>query len=655
MPDSEIFEENAINPLDIDSVYDELSTKIKEYNSRAQLRLIKKALQTAYDAHKDQKRETGEPYIIHPVEVARILISLKADSSTICAAILHDVVEDTPVKAEEIKEQFGDEIATLVEGVTKIGAIHFESKQDYTAENIRKVLLATIKDIRVILIKLADRLHNMSTLKNSTPEKQKRISEEALNIYAPIAHKLGIFRIRGELEDYALRYLHPDVYTFLTEKIVGKREEREKITQKIIVELQKTLENKTVQAKVTGRAKYFYSIYKKMQKKKLDLEQIYDLIALRIITKTIPECYTVLGIVHDIWKPMPHRFKDYISVPKSNGYQSLHTVVMSNYGKILEVQIRTEQMHKEAEEGIAAHWRYSGTDKDRIFDKRIAWLKQILEWKMESEDAKDFVETLKVDLFQDEIVVFTPKGDPISLPAKATPVDFAYMVHTNIGEHCTQAKVNGVIISLDSTLKSGDIVEIIIKKNATPSRQWLKFVITQKAKSKIRGALGITAEDNPKKGMEKVEEVCEAALARFILIDNKPASSGVKISKCCSPKRNDPIRGFYTKDKKITIHKSNCPNIYALNQAGEISVTWAKEESAGQNTMIIVLEDRVGILAEIMSTIALNKINIISIHTKNKRNHVLVKIKIPVLEEVQLTTIKNSLKKIKSVLDVKMN
>lgn len=654
MSESELSEQGAAKAVDIDTVYEELSSKITEYNPRAQLRLIKKALQTAFDAHKDQKRETGEPYVIHPIEVAKILISLKADSATICAAILHDVVEDTTVKPEYIKGKFSDEIASLVEGVTKIGAIHFETKQDYTAENIRKVLLATIKDIRVILIKLADRLHNMSTLKDSTPEKQKRLSEEALNIYAPIAHKLGIFRIRGELEDYALRYLHPDIYHFLTEKISEKREERERITEKIIVELQKILDQKGIHAKVTGRAKYFYSIYKKMQKKKLDLEQIYDLIALRIITRTIPECYTMLGIVHDIWKPLPHKFKDYISVPKSNGYQSLHTVVMSNYGKLLEVQIRTEEMHKEAEEGIAAHWRYTGTDKDKIFDKRIAWLKQILEWKMESEDAKDFVETLKVDLFQDEIVVFTPKGDPISLPVKATPVDFAYMVHTNVGDRCSQAKVNGIIVPLDSKLKSGDIVEILLTKNAKPSRQWLKFIITQKAKSKIRAALGIVAEDNPKKGMEAKEEMCDAALARFILVNNKPATSSVKISKCCSPKKNEPIRGFYTKDKKITIHKSDCPNIYSLNQAGEIAVSWAKEETEGQKTMVIVLQDRVGILADIMSTIASHKINVISIHTKNKRNHVLVKIKIPALEEVQLAAVRNSLKRVKNVLDVKL-
>ncbi|MFA6888630.1 MAG: bifunctional (p)ppGpp synthetase/guanosine-3',5'-bis(diphosphate) 3'-pyrophosphohydrolase [Candidatus Woesearchaeota archaeon] len=644
-----------ITEVDIEKVYEELSIKIKQYNPKAQLRLIKKALEFAYNAHKGQKRETGEEYIVHPIEVAKILLSLKADSATICAALLHDVVEDTTVKPQDIQKEFGDEIATLVEGVTKIDAIHFESKQDYTTENIRKVLLATIKDIRVILIKLADRLHNMDTLKMCSPEKQKRVSEEALNIYAPIAHKLGIFRVRGELEDLALRYLYPESYKFLTEKISEKREEREQVTEKIIAELQKTLEQKGIHAKVTGRAKYFYSIYKKMQKKKIDLEQIYDLIALRIITKTIPDCYAALGIVHDIWKPMPHRFKDYISVPKSNGYQSLHTTVMSNYGKILEVQIRTEPMHQEAEEGIAAHWRYTGSNKDRIFDKRIAWLKQIIEWKMESEDAKDFVESLKVDLFQDEIVVFTPKGDPISLPVKATPVDFAYMVHTNIGDNCSQAKVNGVIVPLDATLKSGDIVEVILKKNGVPSRQWLKFVITQKAKSKIRAALNITAEDNPKKGMVEEEEMSDAAIAKHILIDNKPAASGIKVSKCCFPKLNDPIKGFYTKDKKITIHKSNCPNIYALNQMGEVHVSWAKEETAGQKIVLIVLEDRVGVLAEIMGVIATLKISIISIHSKNKRNHVLVKIKIPALDELQLTALKNFLKKVKNVLDVKVS
>jgi GTP pyrophosphokinase len=642
-----------ITDIDTEKIYDDLSAQIKEYNSRAQLRLIKKALQVAFDAHKTQTRENGEPYITHPIEVARILISLKADSATICAALLHDVVEDTPVKLSQIKEDFGEEISTLVEGVTKIGGIHFDSKEDYTAENIRKVLLATTKDIRVILIKLADRLHNMRTLKWCAPEKQKRISEETLHIYAPIAHKLGIFRVKGELEDLCLRYLNPEVYRFLAQRISEKRAEREKVAAKIIQEIQETLTEKGVRAKVYGRAKYFYSIYKKMQKKKLDVDQVYDLIAVRIVTKSLPDCYAALGVVHDLWKPMPHRFKDYISVPKSNGYQSLHTTVMSNYGKIIEVQIRTDQMHNEAEEGIAAHWRYTGSERDKIFDRRISWLKQILDWKMQSDDAKDFVETLKVDLFQDEIVVFTPKGDPISLPVHATPIDFAYMVHSTIGNHCIQAKTNGKVVPLDYQLKSGEIVEIITRKNATPSRQWLKFVATQKAKSKIRSSLHITAEDDPKKGMRHETEMSESALVKFIHIDGKV--SPLKISKCCSPKHGDSIRAFFTKDKKITVHKTDCSNIYSLDTTKEVSVSWTKKETISQATLMIVVHDRVGILADIMNLFASLKINIISIHTKNKRDNVIIKIKIPLSVDSDLKQVKDGLKQIKNILDVKAN
>lgn len=641
------------NTLNAEIVYEELAEKIKEYNNRAQLRSIKKALAVAFDAHKTQTRENGEPYITHPIEVARILIELKADSATICAALLHDVVEDTPVKLSQIEQEFGEEVGTLVDGVTKIGAIHFHSKEDYTAENIRKVLLATTKDIRVILIKLADRLHNMRTLKWCAPEKQKRISDETLHIYAPIAHKLGIFRIKGELEDLCLRYTNPEVYKFLSQKISSKRTEREKVTGKIIEDVQKALNEKDVSGKVYGRAKYFYSIYKKMQKKKLDFDQVYDLIALRIVTKSIPDCYAALGVVHDLWKPVPHRFKDYISVPKSNGYQSLHTTVMSSYGKIIEVQIRTDQMHSEAEEGIAAHWRYTGNERDKIFDKRITWLKQILEWKMQSEDAKDFVETLKVDLFEDEIVVFTPKGDPISLPVKSTPVDFAYMVHSNVGDKCTQAKVNGKIVPLDYHLKSGEVVEIITRKNAEPSRQWLKFVATQKAKAKIRSCLKIEAEDDPKKGMRHDVELSEAALIRFIRIEGKPAP--VKISKCCSAQRNDPIRGFLTKDKKITIHKKDCANIYSLDTTKELPVSWTQEEAMQQATLMIVVHDRVGLLADVMNLMASMKINIISIHTKNKRDNVMIKLKIHVPDEAQLKELKDAVKKIKAVLDVKVN
>jgi GTP diphosphokinase / guanosine-3',5'-bis(diphosphate) 3'-diphosphatase len=637
---------------DVDSTYDELKVKIREYNPRARLRLIKKALQVANEAHSGQKRESGDLYITHPVEVAKILIRMRADSATLCAGLLHDVVEDTSVSMKDVEKDFGDEVMQLVEGVTKIDKIHFHSKEDYTAENIRKILLATTKDIRVILIKLADRLHNMRTLKETKPEKQRRVAQETLHIYAPVAHKLGIFWIKGELEDLCLRFLNSDVYKKLAKSIAQKRSVREKVTEQIIVDVEHCLVEKKVKAHVFGRAKYFFSIYKKMQKKKLNFDQVYDLIAIRIITKTIPDCYAALGAVHDLWKPQPKRFKDYISVPKSNGYQSLHTTVMSTYGKLVEVQIRTAEMHSSAEYGIAAHWRYHGSARDKAFDKRIGLLKQMLEWKMHADDAKDFVETLKIDLFQDEIVVFTPKGDPITLRMNSSPVDFAYMVHSNVGDHCVQAKVNGKVVPLQHRLRSGDVIEILTRKNAKPSRQWLKFVKTSKAKTKIRQTLNIHSEDDPKKGIKKSIEVSEAELIRYLRIGKK---GHPKISKCCNPRRGDKIRAFMTKDKKVTIHRLECPNVFTLDPSREVPIAWTKNEVLNQANCMILVKDRVGVLAEIMNIIASLKLNITSIHSKNKRDRVLIKVKIHITDEGSVDKLKKAFKKVKDIIDLKIN
>ncbi len=643
-----------IQKEELDALYEDIRTRIKEYNPRAQMRLIKKALTLANHEHAGQKRESGELFIAHPIEVVRILISMKADSATLCAGLLHDVVEDTTYTLKEVEKEFGDEIASLVESVTKIDKINFESKEDYNAENIRKILLATTKDIRVILLKLADRLHNMRTLKSSDEKKQRRVAHETLQIYAPIAHKLGIFWIKGELEDLALRYLNPEIYKLISKSISEKRSQREKVTKQIINDVETHLKKEKIVAQVSGRAKYFFSIYKKMQKKKLDFDQVHDLIAIRIIARSIPDCYAALGVIHDLWKPQPKRFKDYISVPKSNGYQSLHTTVMSTYGKLVELQIRTEQMHNIAEYGIAAHWRYQGNVRDKAFDRRIGLIKQMLEWKMQADDAKDFVETLKIDLFEDEVVVFTPKGDPITLRVHSTPVDFAYMVHSNIGNHCTQAKVNGKIVPLDTSLRSGDIIEIIIRKNASPSRQWLNFVKTHKAKSKIRQALKIPSEDDPKKGQRsKEEELGEAALLRYIRIGTGHKGNA-KISKCCKPHRGDVIRGFITKDKKITIHRLECPNIYTLDPSKEVPVSWTQTEILNQVNCSILVQDRVGILADIMNAIASLKLNIASVHSKNKRDRVLVKVKVHITTDEEIETLKNILKKVSGVVDLKI-
>ncbi|MFC1697065.1 RelA/SpoT family protein [Nanoarchaeota archaeon] len=632
-------------------VYTDLATllkKIKEYNPNADVKLITKAYNFAVEKHKGQKRETGEDYIVHPIEVAKILIDMRADSATICAALLHDTVEDSGVKVKEIIDEFSEEIADLVQGLTKIDKVNFETKEDYNAENIRKVLLATTKDIRVMLIKLADRLHNMKTLKIFKPEKQKRIATETLNIYAPIAYKLGIQKVKGELEDLALRYLEPQVYKYLADKINEKREERERKTQEIIQFLLDQLALQDVKADITGRAKYFYSIYRKMKQKHKDFSEIYDLIGIRIITQNIPDCYSALGVVHKLYKPIPRKFKDYLAVPKANGYQSLHTAVVTNTGKILEVQIRTEEMQSFAEEGVAAHWRYKGTDRDKYFDRKINWLKQLLNWRT-TDDAKEFIETLKFDLFENEIVVFTPKGDPISLPESSTPIDFAYEVHSDVGENCSGSEVNGKMVPLDYILQSGDIVNIITSNKAKPNRQWLTFIKTSKARSKIKQALKI--DDKPiKKKRVKIVEKTENVLD-YIIADSKKS---MKISKCCSPKIGDKIKGFLTKDGKITIHKEDCINIHTLDSNKEVKLKWKKFEKKDFIKIKCVVHDRVGILADILDVIRKTNLNLGNVISKVHKGRFVVTFSIETKDEHLVQQIIDNIKMIKDVVDAKV-
>lgn len=454
--------------------------------------VIRRVYDFAAQAHAGQKRDSGEDYIEHPLEVASILIDICLDAVSIQAAILHDVVEDTGVPIEEIRERFGDKVAELVDGVTKLSRISFLSKQEQQMENLRKMFLAMAHDIRVILIKLADRLHNMRTLKHLPPERQQRIAKETLEVYAPLTHRLGMWRIKWELEDLSLRYLEPKVYYDLVEKVAMKRQEREGYIQEVMEILRKKLSDEMgIKVELQGRPKHFYSIYQKMKKQGKPFEEIYDLMALRVIVGTVQDCYEVLGVVHTIWKPMPGRFKDYIAVPKSNMYQSLHTTVIGGNGEPFEIQIRTREMHRTAEYGIAAHWQYKengtgGTNNEDLRSK-IAWLRHLLEWQHDVSDADEFMESLKVGLFEDEVFVFTPKGDVKNLPAGSTPVDFAYSIHTSIGHQCVGAKVNGRLVPLDFPLKNGDIIQIITSKQGSgPSRDWLKFVKTTKAKNRIR-------------------------------------------------------------------------------------------------------------------------------------------------------------------------
>ncbi|HEY8423350.1 MAG TPA: bifunctional (p)ppGpp synthetase/guanosine-3',5'-bis(diphosphate) 3'-pyrophosphohydrolase [Clostridia bacterium] len=466
------------------------------------------ALAFAAQAHEGQKRESGEPYIMHPIGVADILIDLGMDVATICAALLHDVLEDTTVSGEIIKNDFGEEVLELVKGVTKLDKIVFKSKEEEQAENFRKMFFAMAKDIRVILIKLADRLHNMRTISALPFERQQAIAKETLEIYAPLAGRLGLSYIKCELEDLCLKVTHREIYEKLVKEVNLKRAERQEMVNKIIKQLVEILNELNIEGEVSGRPKHFYSIYRKMVTQHKTFEQIYDLTAVRVIVKTVSDCYEVLGKIHTYWKPVPGRFKDYIAVPKPNNYQSLHTTVMTNYGSPFEIQIRTYEMHKIAEYGVAAHWKYKeNRDKSSDFDLKIAWLREVMDMQNELGSSKEFLESLKVDLYSGQVFVFTPKGDVIILPEGSTPIDFAYNVHTDIGNKCVSAKINGKIAPLDTPLQTGDYVEIITNANSKgPSRDWLKIVKTSAAKAKIRSFFKKQMkEENIKLGKDIIE------------------------------------------------------------------------------------------------------------------------------------------------------
>lgn len=461
---------------------------IEKYMTKDEVAFVMKAYEYAKLMHKDQKRKSGEPYIIHPVNVAIILADLDMDVETIVSALLHDVVEDTPATYDDIKEMFSEDVAKIVDGVTKLNKLNYKSSEAFQAENLRKMILAMNNDIRVIIVKLADRLHNLRTLEYMNEEKRKQKAQETIEIYAPLAGRLGIFKIKWELEDLSLRYLDPEGYYDLVEKINKKRSEREKEINEIIKKISAELDKQELHYDISGRPKNFYSIYKKMKGKSKSFESIYDLIAVRILVDTVKDCYAVLGIVHSMWKPLPGRFKDYIAMPKPNMYQSLHTTVISDTGEIFEIQIRTYEMHEVAEYGIAAHWKYKGgKTQGKDVDSKLDWLRQLLEWQKDLKDPKEFIDTLKIDFFDDEVFVFTPNGDVVDLPEGSTPVDFAYRVHTGVGNTCVGAKVDSRIVPLNYKLKNGNIVEVITQKSSSgPSRDWLKFVKSPRAKQKIK-------------------------------------------------------------------------------------------------------------------------------------------------------------------------
>ena len=503
-----------------EELYQDLITRVRRYHPSDDISLIERAYKVANDAHKDQARKSGEPYIIHPLCVAIILADLEMDKETIAAGLLHDVVEDTIMTTDQIRAEFGDDVALLVDGVTKLGQLQYQGdKLDLQAENMRKMSLAMAKDIRVIIIKLADRLHNMRTLKHMTPEKQQEKARETMDIYAPIAQRLGIMKVKVELDDLSLKYLQPDVYYDLVDKIAVRKVERERYVQNIVDEVSAHIERAGIKAKIDGRVKHFFSIYKKMKNQNKTIDQIYDLFAVRIIVDTVKDCYAALGVIHEMYKPIPGRFKDYIAMPKANMYQSLHTTLIGSSGQPFEIQIRTYEMHKTAEYGIAAHWKYKeASDGKKINtgaeEEKLSWLRQILEWQRDMSDNREFMNLLKsdLDLFSDSVYCFTPTGDVKNLPAGSTPIDFAYSIHSAVGNKMIGARVNGKLVTIDYVINNGDRVEILTSQNSKgPSRDWLNVVKSTQAKNKINQWFkNELKDDNIIKGRELLLSYCKA-------------------------------------------------------------------------------------------------------------------------------------------------
>ncbi|BAF59226.1 guanosine polyphosphate pyrophosphohydrolases/synthetases [Pelotomaculum thermopropionicum SI] len=722
--------------VDPEALFKELLEKIKSYNPKADLSVVVAAYEFAANAHREQKRFSGEPFIVHPLEVAKILAELELDQETLVAGLLHDVVEDTGVTLQDIREQFGVETALLVDGTTKLSRIEYKSKEELQAENLRKMFLAMAKDIRVILIKLADRLHNLRTLKYHPEPKQVEIANETLEIFAPLAHRLGIYRIKWELEDLSFRFKEPDRYFELVNKIASTRDKREEYIRSVISILAGKLEEVGIEAEIQGRPKHFYSIYAKMIEQQKDLNEIFDVMAVRCLVETVRDCYATLGIVHTMWTPIPGRFKDYIAMPKSNMYQSLHTTVIGPQGEPLEIQIRTREMHRTAEYGIAAHWRYKeGGRSDREFDKKLAWLRQLLEWQHDLRDAREFMESLKIDLFADVVFVFSPKGDVIELPAGSIPLDFAYRIHTDVGHRCVGARVNGRIVPLEYKLKNGDIVEILTSKNSGPSRDWLNIVKTSNAKTKIRQwfkkekreenilkGKEIFEREAKKQGIEadliKGEKLAEigkkfsffslddlfaaigdgaitanSILSRIKIEEAKTEKKGllaeevqvlkngirpsagwgkptqgirvrgidnllIRLAHCCNPVPGDPITGYITRGRGVSIHRSDCRNIVTYQRYERerlVEVAWDEEFTEPfQVKLEINGIDRAGLLSDVMAVLKEMKISANWVTARGKKDGwAVIELVLELRSLEQLDYITDKILRVKDVYEVK--
>lgn len=713
---------------------------VKKYEPKANTRLIRRAYDLAKAAHKGQTRVSGEEYIIHPLHVAQILTELHIDDVTISAALLHDVVEDTIYTNEQIADMFGEEVAMIVDGVTKLGRIKYKSKEEVQLENYRKMFLAMAKDIRVIMVKLADRLHNMRTLKYMREDKQKRIAKETIEIYAPLANRLGISNIKWELEDLCLRYLEPETYYDLVENVKQKRRERQAFIDTSIGQIREKLDEANIKADINGRAKHFYSIYKKMKRDNKSISEIYDLSAIRVLVESVKDCYGVLGVIHAMWKPIPGRFKDYIAMPKSNGYQSLHTTVMTR-GYPLEIQIRTYKMHQVSEYGVAAHWKYKeagkGATAGNAVDQKMNWLRQMVNLQQELSDPKEYFEALKVDIFSDEVFVFTPKGDVVDLPKGSNPIDFAYRIHTEVGHHCVGAKVNGKMVQLEYKLKNGDIVSVVTNKaNNGPSRDWLNIVASSETRSKIRSWFKKERrEENIERGMELIKgeakrlgyapkelikegRLLEVAKKLNILSEDdllaalgyggitvhgimtklielhkkelkantpvdvskmlselkQPQHNGkksksshgvlvegesgllVRLARCCNPIPGDPITGYVTRGRGVSVHRSDCPNVLKDTDFSRmIEVGWdIGLDKVYTVELEIVCNDKSGMLTSVLAVPTEMKINIHSVNASPNRSNKTstIMLGLEVRNSTQVTQIMTKLRRLKDVFSV---
>jgi GTP pyrophosphokinase len=658
-----------------------LIEEIPKYQPGADLAVLTRAYRFSEASHQGQQRASGEPYLSHPLEVASLLVNFKMDVTTVTAGLLHDVLEDTKATKHDLEREFGQEIADLVDGVTKIGKLAFSSREERQAENFRKMLVAMARDLRVLMIKLADRLHNMRTLDYLPGDRARKICQETLDIYAPLAHRLGMAKVKAELEDLALRTLHAEAYLELQRRVAKRRLEREAEINQAIAILERKLSEVGIESQIRGRPKHFYSIWKKMHEQGREFDEIYDLTAVRVITNSVRDCYGSLGVIHSLWKPVPGRFKDFIAMPKVNMYQSLHTTVIGPKGDPVEIQIRTWEMHRIAEEGIAAHWLYKEkkTGKDKL-DESLVWLRQLLETQQDLKDPREFLDTVRVDLFPDEVYVFTPKGDVKALPEGSTPIDFAYAVHTKVGERCVGSKVNGKLVPLRTQLRQGDIVEIVTSPNQHPSRDWLKIVKSSRARSKINqwlkveerarsielgrelfereakkyrlnGAALLNGDEARKTaadlGLASVDDMLAAIgygkssvqqmlhkLAPTAMLEAperpKAASTrskteqGVRIrgvddllvrwAKCCNPLPGDPIVGFITRGRGLTVHTRDCLTVAksVLDRERLVNVEWDVEETSKRPVRIAVYigRDRPGLLSEITGAISSKNGNI---------------------------------------------